>query len=475
MIDYSEHYHFPGPFEPMDNQVQRFNFLLNNQYAFDFSQMGTGKTVTALWAADYLMRETGGSTLILAPLTILESVWKKAIDDIVCNSDRLNMHVLSKSSNSRASRIRSTNNSFYITNFESILSRDFREAVGESDISTIIIDECTAFKHANTRRSRYIRVLAAGRNVWGLTATPMPNSPLNAYGIARAIRQDYTETLTRFRGRTHAKQGQWQWVPRPGAVADAYEILQPSIRIERAACYAIPAQTTETRIVALSDDCKRLYGQLRKHAHAELASGATISVAHEAALRNKLLQVAGGAVYTTGGTEELKPGGRASELIDLLDQTDEKLVVIVPFRSQLNLVVETCRTKGYSAVAIHGDTNLKDRTKYIDLFQRTKHPRVIVADPRVLSHGVELTEASIIVWWLPIDSAEHYEQAIGRLTRRGQANHVRVIQLCGTKLERSIYERLENRQSLQGVLLDAIREEGMSKSKGAEGERVQFA
>jgi hypothetical protein len=30
-------YDFPGSFKPMPNQIERFNFLLSNQYAFDFS------------------------------------------------------------------------------------------------------------------------------------------------------------------------------------------------------------------------------------------------------------------------------------------------------------------------------------------------------------------------------------------------------------------------------------------------------
>lgn len=457
VVDYSQNYEFPGPFEPMDNQIQRFNFLLSNQYAFDLSQTRTGKTITATWAAHYLMREYGGSTLVLAPLTTLKTVWEKTINAVFHNDSKC--FVLSKSSTSRARTIRENSNAIYITNYESVLSRDFRDAIAESSITTIIIDECTAFKHSNTRRSRYIRVLAANKIVWGLTATPMPNTPLNAYGVARAIRQDYTETLTRFRNRTHVKHGQWQWLPKPDAIESAYEILQPSIRVSRDACYAIPPETTETRIVALSNDSKRLYGELRKRAYAEFSSGAHISVAHEAALRNKLLQVAGGAVYTSGGVEKLCPGSRAEEIIDLLEQTDEKLIIFVPFRSQLNLVTEVCRKAGYSTAEIHGDTLLKDRTRFIDLFQRTIHPRVIVADPRTMSHGVELTRAGTVVWWLPIDSAESYEQANSRPIGRDQKKGVNIVQLCGTKLEKTIYERLEKRQSLQGVLLDAIQGE----------------
>jgi len=59
-------YAFPGPFRPMPNQIERFHFLLSHQYAFDLSETRTGKTATAIWAADYLMRQAGGSVLVLA-------------------------------------------------------------------------------------------------------------------------------------------------------------------------------------------------------------------------------------------------------------------------------------------------------------------------------------------------------------------------------------------------------------------------
>jgi hypothetical protein len=366
------------------------------------------------------------------------------------------LHTLIGPTPRRAKIIGGSSNSFYITNYESILNRGFRDAVAGSDIALFIVDECTAFKHFNTRRSKYFRLMGANKIVWGLTATPMPNGPMNAYGVARAIQQDYTESMTRFRMRTHTKQGQWEWIPKKSAVADAYEVLQPSIRIPRDACYAVPAETTETRIVAVSDDAKRLYRQLRKDAYAQLQSGAHITVAHEAALRNKLLQVSGGAVYTSAGTAVLNAGGRATELVDLLQQYDDKFIIYVPFRSQLELVVGICKGEGYSVAAIHGDTSLKERTKLIDLYQRTAHPRIIVADPRVLSHGVELTRAGVVVWWLPIDSAEYYEQALARPIGRDKTEGFLNVQLCGTKLEQKIYQRLEARQSLQGVLLDAI-------------------
>jgi SNF2 family DNA or RNA helicase len=457
MTGYARKYDFPHVqgIKPMENQVKRFNFLLNNTNAFDLSDMGTGKTYTALWAADFLQREMGGSVLILAGKTTLDTIWRKSCADILGDNDRYKL--LTGSGESRALYIKSHNTLFYISNYECLLMDSVRQALIASDVHTIIIDEVTAFKHANTSRSKYLRQVAFGRNVWGLTATPRPNSPLDCFGLAKAVQPSYKESFTRFRDRTHLKKGPFLWVPKDNAEESALAILQPSIRVRRDECYELPPCTTERRSVALSPEAKVLYKTLKREAYAKLAGERSISIANEGSLRNKLLQVCGGSVYAADKSiEHLSAGPRLDEVLGLLEQTNEKIVIFVPYRSQLLRLTQEIRDHGETVVPIHGDTKTKERADIIEAFQKLKTPRVIVADPRTMAHGVELTAASIIVFWLPVDSNELYQQAIGRLTRRGQANHVKVIQLCGTPLEGLIYDRVEARQGLQGALLEAL-------------------
>ena len=456
-------YEFPGPFRPMQNQIERFHFLLSHQYAFDLSETRTGKTATAIWAADYLMRQAGGSILVLAPKTTLTTVWEKHYANLVGDSG-VPYCVLSGSNATRAKQISETTGCAFISNYECLLSTAVRNAIHASDIHTIVVDECSKFKHykhnASDSQSLHtgLREIAVGRNVWGLTATPMANTPMNAYGVARAIRQDYREAMTRFRNRTHIHVDQFTWVPTADAVEAAYHILQPSIRVLREDCYAIPDATTERRLVSLGDDANRAYKQLRREGLIQLQGGGCISAVHEASLRNKLLQVAGGAAYTNDGSFAFDPGERAREVLNILEQTDDKIVILVPYRNQLELVKEFVTKAGYTCTCIHGDVSAKDRGRLIDLYERTRHPRVLAADPRTLSHGVELAAAGVIVFWLPVDSNETYRQACDRPIHRGQTKGVLIIQLCGTKEEAKIYDRLEKREKLQGVLLESLLE-----------------
>ena len=63
------------------------------------------------------------------------------------------------------------------------------------------------------------------------------------------------------------------------------------------------------------------------------------------------------------------------------------------------------------------------------------------------------------VWYGPVDKTELYLQANKRAHRPGQKYPVTVVQIVSNKLEQEIFRRLETNTSLQGALLDAIRNE----------------
>ena len=84
--------------------------------------------------------------------------------------------------------------------------------------------------------------------------------------------------------------------------------------------------------------------------------------------------------------------------------------------------------------------------------------RLLVAQPAAMSHGLTLTAASTIVWFAPITSNEVYQQANARITRPGQKQTQFIVHIEGSPVEKRIYERLQTKQSMQGLLLDTVRE-----------------
>ena len=87
------------------------------------------------------------------------------------------------------------------------------------------------------------------------------------------------------------------------------------------------------------------------------------------------------------------------------------------------------------------------------------HPKVLVAHPGVLSHGLTLVSASVIVWYSPVTSYETYDQANARIVRPGQKHHTHIINLESSPIEKRMFKRLANKQDAQGVLLDMFNEQ----------------
>ena len=77
-------YDWPGRYMPMAHQIETASFLTIHRRAFVFSEPGTGKTLSALWAADYLMkRKEVRRCLILCPLSIMQSAWVQDLSNSV--------------------------------------------------------------------------------------------------------------------------------------------------------------------------------------------------------------------------------------------------------------------------------------------------------------------------------------------------------------------------------------------------------
>ncbi len=70
-------YSWSGKFAPMEHQKTTASFLTLNQRAFCFNEQGTGKTASAIWAADFLMsQKIVKRALVICPISIMDSAWR---------------------------------------------------------------------------------------------------------------------------------------------------------------------------------------------------------------------------------------------------------------------------------------------------------------------------------------------------------------------------------------------------------------
>lgn len=455
------HYEWPGRFKPFFAQRETADFLTVNNRAFCLNDLGTGKTLATLWAYDYLRsRGVVRRALVVSPLSTLERTWA---DEVWQNFPHLDCAVVYGSAEKRLKML-NTEADIYLINHDGLKVAGVVDALKDRpDIDLIIIDEISQVaRNAGTDRFKALNTVVNKqhpRRGWGLSGTPIPNKPTDAWAQCRLLVPDKVpQYFNRFRDMVERQVTQFLWVPRPNALDVVHEAMQPSIRFSRDDCVDLPPCTYMTRQVELTSPQKKAYKDMFNKLKAEVEDGEVTAV-NEAVKAQKLIQIACGSLYDDHRnvlTVDAKP--RLDVVLEVVQETDSKVIVFVPFISVVETVSEFLRSNGVTVECIHGSVSKTERDRIFTAFQKASDPQVLVAQPAAMSHGLTLTAASTIVWYAPITSADTFVQANGRITRPGQRNNQFIVMIEGSEIERRYYDRLSRKQKVQGTLLQMVKD-----------------
>lgn len=451
------YYPWPGAFAPMAAQRETVRFLTAHNRAYCLNDLGTGKTLSALWAFDFL-REQGLAKrlLVVAPLSTMERTWG---DEIFRHFPHLHFVTLHGTSDRRRMLLRNPAADVFIINHDGV--KVIKEALVErTDLDTIIIDELAQVaRNSQTDRWKALKALIDKRErIWGLTGTPTPNAPTDAWAQCRLLTPSTVPTFfASFRDMTMRQTSTYNWVIRDEALDLVHQAMQPSIRFKREDCLDLPPVMYETREVPLSKDQQAAYDSMMSQLYAEFQGG-TITAVNEAVKAMKLVQICTGSIRGDNDTiVTIPPKARVNALLDIIEEAPSKVIVFVPFKAALRALHAEV-SKYHPAEMIYGEVSKNDRDRILGNFQKSDQPRVLIAQPAAMSHGLTLTAASVIVWFAPITSAETYEQANGRITRPGQVHNQLIMHIQGSRLEARMYQRLQKKVALQGALLDMFKD-----------------
>lgn len=435
-------YHWPGMYKPFDHQKTTASFLTLNRRAFCLNEQGTGKTGSVIWAADYLM-SIGKirRVLVICPLSIMDSAWRADLFKFA-------MHRtvdIAYGSREKRNQIIASDAEFVIINYDGV--DIVQEAISNGKFDLIVVDEANAYKNAQTTRWKTLnRILKPDTWLWMLTGTPAAQSPVDAYGLAKLVNPlGVPKFYTAFKDSVMYKITQFKWVARPDADKVVFSALQPAIRFTKDECLDLPEMTYVTREVELTPQQRKYYDLLRKKLVLQTA-GEQITAVNAAVGLSKLLQISCGAVYSDSGeTLEFDIKNRYKVLREAIDETQQKILIFVPFKHTIELLSEKLQADGFSTAIISGDVPATKRAEIFKSFQETPNPRVLIIQPQAAAHGVTLTAADTVVWWGPTPSLETYAQANARAHRAGQRHPVTVIRLQGSNAEKHLYKMLDNR------------------------------
>jgi SNF2 family DNA or RNA helicase len=455
----SQYYGWPSRYDkPMEAQsVTASNLTLDPRH-FVLNEIGTGKTLSTLWAFDYL-RSVGRARcmLVVTPLSTMESVWSNEIWE---HLPHMTCQVLYGTAERRVRQLEFPAD-VYVINHDGLKVPEILEALlKRKDIDVLCVDELADFKNAGTDRFKALNKLAAGKPYfWGLTGTPIPNKVTDAWAQCRLVNPSKVpQYFGKFRDMVMRQVSQYKWVPRDNALDIVKDAMQPATLFRRDECMDLPPTMYETRDVEMSADQKKAYKSMLSTLVAE-AGGGQIMAVNEAVKMGKLVQIACGVAYDQKGEPlYIDSKDRVEELKRIIEASQGKVIVFIPLTGGLHSVAEEI-SKEWQTEVVYGDVSKTERDRIFGEFKKPGGLHVIVAHPKCMAHGLTLVTANTIVWFIPTNNPNDYTQANGRITRPGQKRNTFIIHLQGSDVEKRMYKSLKEKGTVQGILLDMIKSE----------------
>ena len=452
-------YTWAGRYKPMAHQIETSAFLTMNRRAFCFNDPGTGKTLSALWAADYLMnRGDVRRVLILCPLSIMHSAWMGDIGNSIIHRSAVVAH---HPQSSRRIEMIQQKYEIVITNYDG-LNLIANEINNDGRFDLVIVDEANAYKNPSTRRWKALAsIIKPETYLWMMTGTPASQSPVDAYGLARLVNPNGVPKFqTAWRDKVMNKITMFKWAPKPDAREKVFMALQPAIRFSKAQCLDLPPVITVTREVPMTPQQNKYYRLLKEQMLAQ-AAGETISAVNAGVVVSKLLQISCGAAYTDDReVVEFDAAPRLNVLGEILEETSRKVIIFALFRSSIDTIVTHLTKQGYGVGQIHGDVTASKRGQIINDFQTTDNIRVLVLQPQATAHGITLTAADTVVFFGPLMSVEQYVQCIARADRKGQdSDKVTVVHIESSPIEKKLFKAMNTKVNDSILLTDMFAEE----------------
>lgn len=451
---------------PFQHQKITADFITKLRRGFVFNDIGTGKTLSVLWAIDYL-KSLGyiNKILIITTLSTVRLVWA---DTLFKSFPHLSFEVLTGTREQRLKKLQKDVD-VYIVNHDGLkVLCDWRKVDKKSyfehsvlndrdDIDMFVVDECAIYRNAQTQTFVAVKNTAiAKRRLWLLSGDPMPNRPTDIWAQAQLVKPGLLDKyFVRFRNRTMTKVTDYKWVPKQGWEHYIYsELKHYSVRFLRDECIDLPPTVSVSFECEMGAQQRKAYNDMLTRCKAEIG-GQQISAVNEGVKINKLLQIACGGVYDCeGNSYQFDIEAKFKVLLEVVEQSHHKLIVYAPFIHIVKQLKEKLE-KHFSVGVVYGAVAKRERDRIFHDFQHGDL-QILLAQPQTMAHGLDLTRAHTVCWWSPIDNNEIFNQANGRVSRPGQAHKQTIAKLICSSIEKKIYQRLEQKEKMQGLLMELL-------------------
>lgn len=437
--------------------------IISHPFCGVFLDMGLGKTISTLTAIEELKYDYCeiDTVLIIAPKRVVETVWEEEAK----KWDHTKHLTFSKIIGTERQRLAALK----VKADVHIISRDniawlCSLYAAKLPYDMLVIDELSSFKAHQTQRFKSLRLARPWfKRVVGLTGTPAPNGLINLwsqmYLIDRGERLE--KTITAYRSRYF----------RPGAsngyVVYSYNLLSDSERLiqerikdicisMRAEDYLeMPERIDNFVRVTMPDKLMDAYKKFEQENVITLANEieegtTTVNAVNAAALSNKLLQFANGAMYDENKNVVPIHDLKLEALKEIIEAADGKPVLVAwTYQFDRDRIKNYFRSMAPRELKTAEDINDWNAGKV----------RLMLAHPASAGHGINLQAGgNIIVWYGLTWSLELYQQFNARLYRQGQKQRTIIHHIVNTGThDEDVVRALKSKDKTQNNLMNSIK------------------
>lgn len=441
-------------YEPHSYQRYAIEYIKEHPISAILLDMGLGKTSITLSAVADLLFDSFevSKVLVIAPLRVAKTTWK----DEIQKWEHLNILEYSIITGTETERLSALNKQadIYIINRENIQWLVDKSGI-KFDFDMVVIDELSSFKSWQSKRFKaFMKVRPRVKRIVGLTGTPSSNGLMDLFAEFKIL--DMGERLGRFIGQYRntyfspdKRNGQviYSYKPLPFAEKEIYnKISDITISMKAKDYLKMPELIINNVEVEMSCKELKLYNKLKSDMIIDI-DGKELDVPNAAALSNKLLQMANGAVYDDEKSVVEIHSQKLDALEDLIEASNGKPVLVAYwYKHDKDRLMQR-----FQAEEINTSSDIDKWNK--------GEMHVALIHPASAGHGLNLQQGgSTIVWFGLTWSLELYQQLNARLYRQGQKETVVIHHIITMDtIDENVIKALEKKDLSQNSLIEAVK------------------
>ena len=397
--------------------------------------------------------------LVIAPKKVAEGTWTREKD----KWDHTRMLRVSPVLGSLAKRIRALNTpaDIYVINRENVtwLVDYYRN---DWPFDMVVVDESSSFKSHKAKRFKSLASVSEKIDrMVELTGTPSPNGLDDLW--AQVFLLDGGERLERrytwFREKYFQpdKRGAdgtvYSYEAKPGTERNILERISDICVSMKAEDYLELPDLVYHRIsVELDAKSARAYRELERNMVLELPEEGEITAASAAALSNKLLQLANGALYDGDRNVHQVHDCKIEAFLELVESLKGRpVLVFYNYQHDRERILAALIGKGLRVRELRTPADEDDwNSRQID---------ILLAHPASSAYGLNLQQGGNHVVWFGLTwNYELYTQANKRLHRQGQEEKVIIHHLvCEGTRDEDVMEALERKEDVQNQVMESLK------------------